>query len=187
MEGGRDVATIETVQVAADFAAWLQAGRALLTERTSLDWRLADWLTNGRERYGEQSGFDFLADQLGIAPKQLRTAAKVAEAFPPSQRAADVTFEVHAKIAALPDGERLKTLRRASSEQWKEADAKRAVSDYRRQAAMFEDDDPERLATLIYRAWNAAQPDVRAIAFPLIQTAARNGYAIIDEEVVLDA
>lgn len=166
---------------------WWTQGESLFTQRRQIDWMLADWVSGGVQKFGEQVCFDFAADRLAIEPKQLRNSAKVASAFPPSMRAADVPFEVHAYLAQLPEDRRLETLQRASTEHWGAKKAREIVTAHRQQSAMFEDEDPERLATLIYRAWNNATPDVREIAFTLIQAAADRGFTLIDEEALIDA
>lgn len=164
------------------FDAWVTTGRDLLTQRTTIDWQLADWIAEGREQFGDQAGFDFLAGELGIAPKLLRNAAKTAEAFPPARRSTALPFEVHASLALLPPGDRLPTLAKAATEHWGERQAKAAVIEHRHATAVFEDEDSEtRLAVEIIRAWNRAPVESRQYAYALM-----NGrtFAAIDEDQV---
>jgi hypothetical protein len=171
----------------APIADWWMKGRILFDRRRSADWDLADWMADGAERYGQQACFDFATAQFGIEQRVARKTIEVAKAFPPAQRASDLPFSIHAYIAQLPSPEqRLATLQRASAEHWGEKRAKAAVTEHRQQAAMFEENDPERLATIIYRAWNNATPDVREHAWTYLKHAAANGFALIDEEVVID-
>jgi hypothetical protein len=166
---------------------WLDLGRDLFGQRRQIDWMLADWAAAGVEKFGRQADFTALFEQVGAEPKQIRNAARVAVSFPPHMRAADLPFEVHAYIAQLPEDRRLETLRKASVEHWGSKRAKEAVTAHRSQAAMFEDEDPERWATLIYRAWNNASQTVREHAWELLSQSAANGFIIIDEEQISHA
>lgn len=173
----------------ADFSSWLETGKSLLHQRDELDWQLADWIADGRTQFGHQAEFDFLAEQLGIAPKRLKQAERLALAFPSHLRAQDVPVEVHAHIAGLPEAERLTTLQRASREHWDEDDARRVVTQHRQQAAMFEDEDTDaRLATELFRVWNRMPVSAREYAWPLLQRARDGGFvAIVEDEVGDDA
>lgn len=167
------------------FEAWVTLGRSLAAEDRSLRWMIGDWISEGRTRFADQVDFDFLGQSLGVEPKQLKQDAKVAEAFPPALRCTDLPFEVHAYLAALPEERRLEKLKQARTEGWGAKQARTAVTQHRQQEAMFEDNDPERLATLIYRAWNNAGPEIREHAWPILMAAAKNGFGIADEEVVV--
>jgi hypothetical protein len=163
-------------------ADWLGLCRDLYQQRKSLDWLLADAVSAGIALFGKQEAFDFLAEQLPVEPKQLRLATKVAAAFPASQRADDVPFEVHAYIAELPAERRLETLQRASSEHWGVKRAKEVVTEHRAQAAMFEDEDEEtRRAVEIIRAWNRAPVESRRYFWDLAEPA---NFGAIDEDEV---
>lgn len=172
---------LTTLEPTQDQAAWIDRGRALVRERTEVDWRIADWIGEGRAKeYATQAQFDFLAAELGVAPRALRIAAKVAEAFPPSQRSTALPYDVHAHLATLPADERLPALQRAATEGWTERDAKTAVVEHRHQAAMFDDEDAEtRLAVEIIRAWNRAPVESRRYAFELMDA---HTFAAIDED-----
>lgn len=100
--------------------AWLDTGRALAAERRDVDWRLADWLHDGKAAgYVDQTGFDFLAENLGIAPKRLRDITRAAEAFPPALRDAALSIEHHASVAHLPEPQlKLDVLARAKAGHW---------------------------------------------------------------------
>lgn len=181
------LAATTALTVSSPVQEWLDRGRGLVAARELADWRLADWIAEGRQQFGEQLQFDMLEAELGLDRKQLRAASRIAEAFPIHKRAAGVSFDVHRHIAQLPEPMRLETLQRASVEHWTPKKATTVVTEYRRQQAMFEDHDPERLATLIYRAWNNASPETRRLAFALIEVAAANNFGLIDEEVAHNA
>src|ERR1051326_7770474 len=119
------LAIVEAAVVPA-FDTWIQTGRDLVQRRKEIDWQLGDWLAEGRQTFGDQAQFDFLADSLGLAPKRLKDAEKLAKAFPAHLRAKDVPVEVHARIAALPEAERVEVLQRAAREHW---DEKRAQTE----------------------------------------------------------
>ena len=161
---------------------WVRMEKRMLDYQQAR-WEVGDCLAEGVALFGEQACFEFAADKLSIEPKQLRSSAKVASAFPPSMRAADVPFEVHAYIAQLPEERRLETLSKASTEHWGAKEAKRIVTQHRQQTAMFEDEDQEtRLAVEIIRAWNRAPAESREYFWELAKVAADGGFAAIDED-----
>ncbi len=166
---------------------WLGVVRSLFDQKQQADWMLADCLASGAERFGMQTCLDLIVENIAVEPKVLRSAARVAEAFPAHLRASDMPYDVHRLIAQLPEDRRLETLQRASVEHWGVNEVRRVVHDDRKQQAMFEDNDPERFATLIFRAWNnAPSAEVRELAWARISHAARNGFTMIDEEVLID-
>lgn len=172
----------------ATFQTWLSTCRALVDQRRTIDWQLADHIADGRRQFGEQLQFDMLSDALGLAPQRLKQAERVALAFPEHLRAADVPVEVHAYIAALPEDQRLEKLRQASREHWGEKQARAVMVQHRQQSAMFEDEDATaRLATELFRAWNRMTVEAREYAWPLLERARKDGFGAIDEDEVTDA
>lgn len=147
------------------FADWLASGRLLLQQRNELDWRLGDWLAEGRETFGNQAAFDFLADELGIAPKQLKSAVKVATAFPPHMRDTALTFQHHEAVATLPTVEALDVLKSAKTNHLDDRETR--IEAVRRkvqigQTTLLPDDDWDHHALMaITRAWNRAPEHVR--------------------------
>lgn len=148
------------------FDDWLASGRLLLQQRNELDWRLGDWLAEGRETFGNQAAFDFLADELGIAPKQLKSAVKVATAFPPHMRDTALTFQHHEAVATLPTVEALDVLRAAKTQHLDDRETR--IEAVRRkveigQTTLLPDDDWDHHALMaITRAWNRAPEHVRS-------------------------
>lgn len=164
------------------FDEWLNLGRDLAAEERNLRWLIGDWCREGHTRFGEQARFDFLSEQLAIDTRQLKQAAKVAEAFPAHLRASDVPYEVHAYVAALPESQRMEALQRASRERWGVRQARQAITLHRQEAALFEDEDSEtRLAVEIIRAWNRAPRESREYFWALAEAA--NLGAINEDEV----
>ena len=148
------------------FDDWLASGRLLLQQRNELDWRLGDWLAEGRETFGNQAAFDFLADELGIAPKQLKSAVKVATAFPPHMRDTALTFQHHEAVATLPTVEALDFLKSAKTNHLDDRETR--IEAVRRkveigQTTLLPDDDWDHHALMaITRAWNRAPEHVRS-------------------------
>lgn len=146
------------------FTDWLSRGRELLTRRNEVEWELADWIASGRENFGNQAQFDFLADELGIAPKRLKSAAKVAALFPPSLRDSALTFQHHEAVSTLPTVEALDVLRRAKTEHLDDRETR--VAAVVRKAAispgLLPDEDWEQVELVtLTRAWNRARASVR--------------------------
>lgn len=153
------------------FAAWLSTGHGLLSQRSDIEWKLADWLADGRERFGNQAEFDFLADELGIAPKRLKSAVKVAMLFPPHMRDASLTFDHHESVANLPATEALTVLKQAKDAHWDDRETR--VEAVRRQAQIQpslgqEVDWPYHCLMTLQRAWNRAEPATRRDFFDAI-------------------
>jgi hypothetical protein len=167
-----------------EFSAWVKAGRALMEDKRAIDWRVADWLRDGDQRFHDQPQLLAFHEALAIEGKDARVAIRTAEAFPPALRAADVSFEVHRYLAALPDDRRLEALQTARRERWGSTAARAAVTEHRQSTMMLPELDPEREGEEIVRAWNRCQPTGRRFAWELIARAAKQGCAMIDQEEV---
>lgn len=169
------VTTINTT-LPEGFADWMQTGRSLLEQRADLDWKLADWIATGSEQF--QCDFDFLADELGIAPKALKSAAKVATAFPPHMRDTALTFQHHEAVATLPADEALRVLKDAKAGHLDPRETRIAAIEHKaaiEQRLPMEDDDPaHRQLTTIQHAWNRATRSVR-LEFLELATEANGG------------
>lgn len=175
------------IETTTPFEAWVAVGSDLMAKKRAIDWRVADWLADGHERFHDEPQFQLFHEALAIEGKDARAAIRTATAFPPSQRAADVPFEVHRYLAALPDDQRLDTLQRARRERWGTSTARAAVTEYRHQHDLLPEPDPERQGVEIIRAWNRCQPEGREYAWELIAVAARAGFGMIDQDEVADA
>lgn len=179
--------TIAATEVAAGFDGWIEAGRALMQQRKEVDWQIAQWLKEGRDRFGNERQFQ-LFEALMIEAKDGRAAIKTFEAFPDDNtRAHGLTFDAHRRVAALPADARLEVLSRADRERWKLEQIGAAVTEYRHQHDLLPEPDPERQGEEIVRAWNRCQPEGRRFAWGLIAPAAKRGFGIIDQEEVEDA
>lgn len=186
---GAALAIVEA-QVPVGFDDWIETCRALVQQRDAIDWQIADHIAAGREQFGQQLAFDLLGEQLGIAPKRLKSAVKVAKLFPPSLRATNLSFDVHREIARVDPDSRFEVLNAAAKDGWNEKVAHDRVERIRIDTgAVLPDDDPEhREVVEMIRAWNRmSSPSVREYAWPYFQRAARNGFTSINEEEWDDA
>lgn len=157
-------AAIVALATDSQFDAWLAQGRDLLTRRNSIEWELADWLDTGRETFVDQAGFDFLADQLGIAPKKLKVAAGIAKAFPPALRDTTLTFDHYEAVASLPTPEALSVLKDAKARHLDDRETRQEV--VKRKAVlspglMSDDDWQLEFRMALQRAWNRADRETR--------------------------
>lgn len=156
------------------FADWLAAGKRLLESRDAVEWQLADWLATGRETFGNQAAFDFLADELGIAPQRLKASVKTASTFPPHLRDRSLTFEHHESVANLPTPDALAVLKAAREQHWDDKETRVAAVRRRAEIApsLIPEEDWEQTELLaLTRAWNRARSSVRAEFFEMAEEA----------------
>lgn len=165
MAGTEVAVTVEALP--AGFSEWLEQGRALYEQRKALDWKCADWLADGQERFPEQMKLalvEFATDP--IEQKRLAKSARIAATIPPAQRDSALTFDHHLHVADLPADERLSLLKEAKANKWS-ARALRVVAMERKAvlgvgSTPLPDDDPEYAELMaIVRAWNRASTDTR--------------------------
>lgn len=113
------VTVIDAAAPACALQSWIDTGRALAAQRRDVDWRLADWMLDGQSQgFLDQTNFDFLSDNLGIAPKRLKDITKAATAFPAHLRDKALTIEHHAAVAPLPKQEAMELLHAAKDKHW---------------------------------------------------------------------
>lgn len=151
--------------VAPTFADWLGQGKALLDRRNAVEWELADWLATGRETFGNQAAFDFLADELGIAPQRLKASVKTASVFPPHLRDRALTFDHHESVANLPVTDALDVLKTAREQHWDDKETRVAAVRRRAEIApsLLPEEDWEQAELMaLTRAWNRARSSVRS-------------------------
>lgn len=97
---------------------WVAEGRRLASIRLEIDWRLGDWLAQGRDHFAPEQ-IEMALGEIAADVEQaraLRRVEKVARAFPPAVRDTALTFEHHAKVADLPREEALPLLIEARKE-----------------------------------------------------------------------
>ncbi len=98
------------------FADWERAGRRLATISNSFMWCLGDWVAYGLEKYTDR--YYHAIQTVGLDYKTLRNYTWVARRFKWSRRRADLSFQHHAEVAALPPDEQDQWLERAAHHQW---------------------------------------------------------------------
>lgn len=177
------IAIIEAAPIATTLEAWVDKGRALITQRLETDWQIADWMAEGKSTgHLAQAKFDFLQENLGLAPKRLKDALKAATTFPPALRDSTLSVEHHAAVASLPKDEALALLSRASKDHAPVNELREAVTQYRyRTGALFEDDDVDgTLCTQVIRAFNRCTPAAQELFVERLRAIEFRG--IIDED-----
>lgn len=98
------------------YADWERAGRRLATISNSFMWCLGDWVAYGLEKYTDR--YYQAIQAVGLDYKTLRNYTWVARRFKWSRRRADLSFQHHAEVAALPPEEQDQWLERAARHQW---------------------------------------------------------------------
>ena len=148
----------------------------LFDQRRENHWSCADCLREGKEAgYLTEAGFDFLSNDLGVAPKPLKEAVKAAEAFPPPLRDTKLSLEHHAATADLPDAQmRLEFLGHAKREHWSPEQTRYEAQKARHQESRGANESP--LESFL-RHWNRLPDAVRGEAMEII---AASGAQIVD-------
>ncbi|TKD50207.1 hypothetical protein [Sphingomonas baiyangensis] len=173
MEAEHVVAT--TMPATLPFSDWLGIGRDLFARRRDIDWAIGDWARHGQAHYRDDPQFKLMLEGIGVEPKRIDQAAKVAAAFPEHCRAKGVSFDVHKHALSIDADERLPFLQRAEKEHWTERKAHHAVVEWKHAQGhlLDDDDDVSREAVEIIRAINRASPEAREYVFDLMEAAGR--------------
>lgn len=161
---------IETTQ---PIDAWLDRGRNLAAQRRDVDWQLADWLREGQDQsFIDQTGFDFLSDNLGIAPKRLKDITKAASVFPAHLRDSALSIEHHAAVAALEVQDALPLLNTAKAQHWTpERTRVEAITIRNPEPGTRSDRDGDGLLESIIRHWNRLPRAIRVDFAELVASA----------------
>lgn len=170
------------------FEEWVNEARSLFADQRQAEWKVAEWLRIGIERFPDEPQLNLFLDQIGVDKKRALADAKVAKLIPPSWRTDKISFEVCKHIAKVEDPElRQRMLKRAADEHWNERAAHHAIVEHKvATGQLFEDDDAvSRLATEIFRQWNRMPIEAREYAYPLIEMAAATGFGPIDEDTAI--
>lgn len=170
------------------FDTWVEEARNIFAEHRNAEWKVAEWLRVGIERFHDQPEMDLFLDQIGVDKKRAIADAKVAKLIPPSWRTDRISFEVCKHIAKVEDPElRQRFLKQAVEEHWNEKRAHHAVVEHKSETGQLlpDDDAVTRLSTEIVRCWNRATPDAREYFFALAEMAAASGYGLIDEDAAI--
>lgn len=98
------------------YTDWERAGRRLANISNSFMWCLGDWVAYGLDKYTDR--YYHAIQAVGLDYKTLRNYTWVARRFKWSRRRADLSFQHHAEVAALPPDEQDDWLDRAARHQW---------------------------------------------------------------------
>lgn len=152
---------------------WLDLGRDLASQKRTLDWLVGDWLNVGMERFPEQ--LELALPQISDDAKAVMKIGRIAAAFSPDQRYADLSFAHHAHVATLPAQEAKALLERARREHINARQLRLEAVKVKvqiGQQTIFTDEDFDHHELLnLQRAWNKAQPHVRREFVAMIEEA----------------
>jgi hypothetical protein len=95
---------------------WCDIGTQLLAVNDSSSWWIGDWLVFGNKKYPDR--YHRAMSDTSLDYQTLRNYAWVAGAFEPSRRRAELTFQHHMEVAALPQDEQDHWLEFAVRLQW---------------------------------------------------------------------
>jgi hypothetical protein len=107
------------------FEWWTAVGARLGVHANANAWWLGDWLAYGRMKYGRR--YKEAIAGTGLGYQTLRNYAMVARRYEPSRRRADVSFQHHAELVALPDDVQDRWLAAAAESGWSKAELRRRV------------------------------------------------------------
>lgn len=156
-----ELATIE-LSAPVGFSDWLATGQTLARDKREIDWRIGDWLTDGRARFPEQ--IELALGELLDDPNQIRRIEKTCKTFPPHMRDSKLSFDHHAHVADLPVQQALPLLHTAKTERMNARQFRNHVVDYKVDAGIVLIDDSDyddKVALAIVRLWNRASVDAR--------------------------
>ncbi|MGW9428153.1 LmbU family transcriptional regulator [Streptomyces decoyicus] len=117
------------IPAALSFDDWERAGRQLARLVDSSCWWLGDWLVYGKAHYVDRYQRGICA--AGLQYQTLRNYAWVSRRFDLARRRAKLSFQHHAEVASLPQGEQDVWLERAEHEMWSTKQLRNAIRDER--------------------------------------------------------
>lgn len=98
------------------FPDWLGAGRQLARITDSFTWCIGDWVAYGLNNYTDR--YYRAIEEVGLDYKTIRNYAWVARRFEWPRRRADLSFQHHAEVAALPPERQDHWLELAARRKW---------------------------------------------------------------------
>jgi hypothetical protein len=107
------------------FDQWCEVGRRVGIRANASTWWLGDWLLYGERSYG--SRYAHAAKVTGLDQQTLRNHATVARRFRSSRRREELSFEHHAEVCLLADGEQETWLDRAVAGGWSRNELRRRL------------------------------------------------------------
>jgi hypothetical protein len=104
---------------------WKAIGARVAMYSEASSWWLGDWLAFGQVKYGRR--YKEGVAVTGLDYKTLRNYATVARRFELSRRRDDVSFQHHAEVCALADGEQDRWLELAALNRWSKTELRRRL------------------------------------------------------------
>lgn len=107
------------------FGEWERAGTKLARISDSSTWCLGDWLIYGQDKYSDR--YQQAIAAAGLDYQTLRNYAWIARRYEWTRRRAELSFQHHAEVAALPDAEQDLWLDRAVEHRWSRNELRRQL------------------------------------------------------------
>jgi hypothetical protein len=107
------------------FTAWQDIGGKIGCHSNATSWWLGDWLAFGQYKYGRR--YKLAIGATGLDYQTLRNYTMVARRFDPSRRRSDVSFQHHAEVCRLSDGQQDVLLGLAAAQGWSRNELRRRV------------------------------------------------------------
>ena len=104
---------------------WKAIGARIAMYSEASSWWLGDWLAFGQMKYGRR--YKEGVALTGLDYKTLRNYAMVSRRFELSRRRDDVSFQHHAEVCPLADGEQDRWLELAAVNGWSKAELRRRL------------------------------------------------------------
>ena len=149
---------------------FIEVGRQLSIKQRNVNWLIGDWVAHAQQNFPEQ--LSLALTEITNDPKEAKSLARVARAFPPPIRDLTLSHAHHALVADMAPDEALTMINRAKKEGWsiKKMRSEATVRKHQiAQTTIWKDDDIDYAEQMtIIRAWNRAQPSVRKETLPLI-------------------
>ena len=104
---------------------WKAVGARIAFYSEATAWWLGDWLVFGKSKYGRRYKEGIAL--TGLDYQTLRNYAVVARRYPLTRRRADLSFQHHAELCALPDELQDLWLDRAALHRWSKTELRQRV------------------------------------------------------------
>jgi hypothetical protein len=105
------------------FTTWRRLGEQISVIQNASAWWIGDWLSYGERRYG--AGYREAMSIFGLEYQTLRNYAWVATKFPLYRRRDGLSFQHHAEVASLTEGQQELWLHQAATSKWSRNELRR--------------------------------------------------------------
>ncbi|WP_176955620.1 LmbU family transcriptional regulator [Sinosporangium album] len=167
---------------------WRHLGRQMFVISDSSAWWLGDWLIYGETYYPDRYKRAVLETSLDY--QTLRNYAWVARKFTLSRRRDKLSFQHHAEVAGLPEGEQDIWLTRAEQGGWSRNELRRRIKSGRHEAGSVEKGSLIKMNILSERKerWQRAAESVeRDLLDWIVETLDAAALAAVEDQVDADA